>query len=229
MTPAGCLVTGTDTGVGKTIVTAAIVAALRAQQVDVVGLKPVVTGTDEPAPGPWPPDHELLAAVSGLEVSEVNFAAYGPPVSPHLAAQTSGRPVIPAQLVAGIRQAADRHDTVIVEGVGGLLVPLADGYDLRHLAAELGLPVVIVARPGLGTINHTLLTLEAARARELQIGGVVLNPWPREPDAMLRSNRETIETLGETSVATFPYLNGPDPAALAAAGASLPLRAWLVR
>ena len=108
----------------------------------------MVTGTDERAPAPWPPDHELLAAVSGLEVSEVNFAAYGPPVSPHLAAQTSGRPVIPAHLIAGIRQAVHRHDTVIVEGVGGLLVPLADGYDVRHLAVELGLPVVIVARPG---------------------------------------------------------------------------------
>jgi dethiobiotin synthetase len=223
----GCLVTGTDTGVGKTIVTAAIVAALRAGGVDAIGLKPVVTGTDEAPPPPWPADHELLAAVSGAEVADVNLAAYGPPVSPHLAAQASGRPLDPAALVAGVQAAAAHHDAVIVEGVGGLLVPLADGYGVRELAVDLGLALVVVARSGLGTINHTLLTLEAARARGLSVAGVVLNPWPPEPDAMLRSNRETIASLGACPVATFPALAGPDPAALAEAGAALPLRGWL--
>jgi dethiobiotin synthetase len=227
MTAPGCLVTGTDTGVGKTIVTAAIVAALRARGVDAIGLKPVVTGTDETPPPPWPADHELLAAVSGAEVAEVNLAAYGPPVSPHLAAQISGRPLDPAALVAGVRAAAAHHETVIVEGVGGLLVPLADGYDVRELAVDLGLALVVVARPGLGTINHTLLTLQAARARGLNVAGVVLNPWPAQPDAMLRSNRETIAAIGSCPVATVPTLAGPDPDALAQAGAALPLNDWL--
>jgi dethiobiotin synthetase len=223
----GCLVTGTDTGVGKTVLSAAIVAALRAQGRDAVGLKPIVTGTDEPPPGPWPADHELLAAVSGLRLAQVNFVAYGPAVSPHLAAELSGRPVDPRALVAAIRRVGAEHETVIVEGVGGLLVPLARGYGVRDLAGELGLPVVLVARPGLGTINHTLLTLEAARACGLEVAGVVLNPWPADPDLMQRSNRDTIAVLGDVAVTTFAQLAGPDPAGLASAGAALPLSAWL--
>ena len=115
----------------------------------------------------------------------------------------------------------------IVEGVGGLLVPLGPGGDVRDLATALGLALVIVARPGLGTINHTLLTLEAARRAGLRVAGVVLTPWPENPDAMLRSNRETIAGLGETEVATLGRVAAPQPAALAAAGAKLPLVRWL--
>ena len=89
-----------------------------------------------------------------------------------------------------------RRAPVIVEGIGGLLVPLAEGWDVRALARELGLGVVVAARPGLGTINHTLLTLEAARAGGLDVRAVVLTPWPREPGAIERSNRATIERLG---------------------------------
>ena len=224
---AGCLVTGTDTGVGKTVISAAIVAALRAGGVDAVGLKPVVTGTDEPPPGPWPADHELLAQVSGVGIAAVNFCSYGPAVSPHLAGALAGRPVAPDQLLDGVARAAAAHDTVVVEGVGGLLVPLCDGYDVRDLAVALGLTLVVVARPGLGTINHTLLTLEAARSRGLSVAGVVLNPWPAAPDAMLESNRDTIARLGGVEVTTFPELAGPDPGALATAGAGLPYARWL--
>jgi dethiobiotin synthetase len=223
----GCFVSGTDTGVGKTVVSAAIVAALRASGSDAVGLKPIVTGTDDPPPGPWPADHELLATVSGLSVGQVNFTAYGPPVSPHLAAELSGRAVDPAALVTAIQRAGAGHETVVVEGVGGLLVPLIGDYGVRELARELGLPVVLVARPGLGTINHTLLTLEAARGCGLAVAGVVLNPWPADPDPLQRSNRDTIAALGEVAVTTFPLLSGPDADALAFAGATLPLSAWL--
>jgi dethiobiotin synthetase len=223
----GCFVTGTDTGVGKTVVSAAIVAALRAQGSDAIGLKPVVTGTDDPPPAPWPADHELLAAVSELPVEQVNFTAYGPAVSPHLAAELSERPVDPAALVEAIRRTGREHEVVVVEGVGGLLVPLGGGYGVRDLAGELGLPLVLVARPGLGTINHTLLTLEAARSSGLDVAGVILNPWPAEPEPLQRSNRETIAQLGEVPVTTFPRLAGPDPGALASAGAALPLSAWL--
>ena len=153
---------------------------------------------------------------------------YGPPVSPHLAAELAGVPIDPAALHAGIRAAAERsRGPIVVEGVGGLLVPLADGYDVRALARELGLPLVIAARPGLGTINHTLLTLEAAGHAELEVAGVVLTPWPTEPDEIARSNRETIERLGGVGVWTLPELAGPDPEALAAAGAELPLAEWL--
>ena len=146
----GCFVTGTDTGVGKTVLSAAIVAALRAQGSDAVGLKPIVTGIDDPPPAPWPTDHELLAAVSQLRVEEVNFASYGPPVSPHLAAELSGRPVDPPALLAAIRRVGAAHETVIVEGVGGLLVPL--GRRLRGpgvgLRARTASPARRPAGPG---------------------------------------------------------------------------------
>jgi dethiobiotin synthetase len=223
----GCFVTGTDTGVGKTVLSAAIVAALRAQGSDAVGLKPVVTGTDDPPPAPWPADHELLAMVSELPVEQINFSAYGPAVSPHLAAELSGRPVERAALVAAIRRTGAEHEFVVVEGVGGLLVPLGAGYGVRELAGELGLALVLVARPGLGTINHTLLTLEVARGSGLDVAGVVLNPWPADPNPMQLSNRDTIAQLGEVTVTTFPRVASPDPAALAGAGAALARSAWL--
>ncbi len=182
----GVLVTATDTGVGKTVVAAAICAALAARGERVAAWKPVVTGTDEPEPG-VPMDHVLLAACTGQEPSAVTARTFGPAVSPHLAAANA--PLDPAELEAAAREAAPGDGWLVAEGVGGLLVPLTDaGYDIRALARALGLPVVIAARPGLGTINHTLLTLEAARAAELDVRGVVLTPWPGEPSAMERSN-----------------------------------------
>lgn len=224
----GLFVTGTDTGVGKTVLAAAIVAALRARGAAVTALKPVITGLGEPPDPVWPRDHELLAAVAGSTPDRVALVSYGPPVSPHLAAQLSGRPIDVTRLVAAIGADAEGSgDLLVVEGVGGLLVPLADGADVRTLAHALQLPLVIAARPGLGTINHTLLTLEAARQADLRVVGVVLTPWPEAPDEIARSNRETIDRLGGVPVATLKELPGPDPAALAAAGAGLPLEEWL--
>ena len=180
----GLFVTGTDTGVGKTAVSGAIVAALLGRDAPVVALKPLVTGLDEPPEADWPRDHELLAWLCDVAPGDVTLAAYGPPVSPHLAAEMTGRPTPPVASIGGwVRGVVSARSgaTVIVEGVGGLLVPLGAGAgaDVRALAAELGLPLIVVARPGLGTINHTLLTLEAARTSGLTVAGVVLNPWPR--------------------------------------------------
>ena len=102
-----------------------------------------------------------------------------------------------------------RRARAVVEGVGGLLVPLSESYLVRDLAVELGLPLLVAARPGLGTINHTLLTLEAARAAGLEVRAVVLTPWPSQPEAIERSNRETIARLGAVEVATLRALAGP--------------------
>ena len=222
----GCLVTGTDTGVGKTVVAAAIVAALTARGLRVAPVKPVVTGLDEPEPG-RPLDHELLAAAAGLaDGGAVTQLTFGPAVSPHLAAELGGITVEPAVLVAAARSAAEGADVVVGEGAGGLLAPLTGGYLIRDYALDLGLPLVIAARPGLGTINHTLLTIESARAAGLGVLGVVLTPWPDEPDALQRSNRDTIAALGDVEVATLPFV-GVAVAELAAAGATLPLTSWL--
>jgi dethiobiotin synthetase len=198
----GLFVTGTDTGVGKTVVAASIVTTLRARGDPVRAFKPVVTGIDEPDPH-WPADHELLAAAADMQPSDVTPLTFGPAVSPHLAAELAGARVEPAELVAHARGLGE---PLVAEGVGGLLVPLTSGYSVRDLAVDLELPVVIAARPGLGTISHTLLTIEAARAAGLTVRCVVLTPWPDDPSAMERSNRATIEQLGGVAVHTLPVV-----------------------
>jgi dethiobiotin synthetase len=221
----GLFVTGTDTEVGKSVVAASICAALAAAGERVAAFKPVVTGLDE-EPGEFGRDHELLASAANAGQSPEDIAPYrfGPPVSPHLAAELTGRgrgaPIEPAELLA----AARRHELVVCEGVGGLLVPITPGYLVRDLAMDLGLPVLIAARPGLGTINHTLLTLEAARAGGLTVAAVVITPWPGEPAIIERSNRDTIARLGDVDVVGLPRTT---PERLAEAGALLPLADWL--
>ncbi len=222
----GLFVTGTDTGAGKTVVAAAIVAALRARGESVRAFKPVITGLDEP-PGSWPYDHEVLAQAAGSGPEEVALVGYGPAVSPHLAAELADRPLDPAGLVRDILAAGQNGEVLIVEGAGGLLVPLLGNYDMRSLARDLGFGVVIAARTGLGTINHTLLTLEAARAAGLPVVGVVMTPWSSHPSVMEVSNRTTIAQRGEIEVSVLPEIERPEPALLAAAGKELPLSSWL--
>jgi dethiobiotin synthetase len=224
----GLFVTGTDTGVGKTILSAALLAAMATAGEGVRAHKPVITGLDLDS-GTWPADHELLAAAAGMTPEEVAPLRYRPPVSPHLAAALAGERIEPAQLLAAVAPAGDgrRARTLIVEGVGGLLTPLAEGFTVRDFAAAVGLPLLIAARPGLGTINHTLLTLQAARAAGLPVRAVVLTPWPAQPSPMVRSNRETIARLGNIAVEPLGPVRGPGTAELARAGEGLPWRGWL--
>jgi dethiobiotin synthetase len=188
-----------------------------------------VTGLDEPVEPGWPRDHELLAAAAGVAPEAVTPHRFGPPVSPHLAAALAGVELDLDALVlaAGAAAAEAGAELLIAEGVGGLLVPLTPAHTIRDLAVALGLPLLIAARPGLGTINHTLLTIEAARAARLDVAGVVITPWPDDPPVMVRSNRDTIARLGRVEVATLPRIPDGSPEALAAGGAQLPLDAWL--
>ncbi|MFN8175627.1 MAG: dethiobiotin synthase [Solirubrobacteraceae bacterium] len=221
----GCFVTGTDTGAGKTVVAAALLAGLAAAGLRVAASKPVLTGTDEEPDPDWPRDDVLLAAAAGGTRSsgEVAPVRFGPPVSPHLAAELAGAPLEPARLASSTLEAGSGADALVVEGTGGLLAPLTPGYLVRDLALELGLPLVVAARPGLGTISHTLLTLEAARGAGLRVAGVVLTPWPARAGAVERSNRHTIAALGAVAVHALPRIARGEPRAMAAAAASLPL------
>ena len=220
----GVFVTGTDTEVGKSVVAASVCAALAARGQRVAAFKPVVTGLDEEA-GEFGRDHELLAAAAGAgqTPADVTPHTFGPAVSPHLAAELAGMTLEPRELVDAAR-AAGEDGVLVCEGVGGLMVPLTPGYLVRDLAVELELPVVIASRPGLGTINHTLLTIDAARVAGLRVAGVVITPWPDRPSAMERSNRDAIERLGDVPVAGLPRTT---PDRLADAGASLPVEDWL--
>lgn len=224
----GLFVTGTDTEIGKTVVAAALTAALAADGVAVGAFKPAVTGLDDAPDGGKPHDHELLAACAGMAPEAVAPYRFGPAVSPHLAAELAGEVIDAGTLVAAARAAAGDGRTLIAEGVGGLLVPLTlDGVLVRDLVVALGLPLVVVARPGLGTINHTMLTIEAARGAGIDVRGVVLTPWPDAPSAMERSNATTIEALSGVGVSTLARLPGFSVDELASAGATLPYDHWL--
>jgi dethiobiotin synthetase len=222
----GLFVTGTGTGVGKTVLSAALLAAMSAAGMRVCAHKPIVTGLDEHSESGWPPDHGLLASVAGMSPEEVAPLRYGPAVSPHLAARLAGKTIDPADLIARARAAGTGGGRLVVEGVGGLLVPLVDEFTVRDLAAALGLPVLIAADSGLGTINHTLLTLDAARTAGLDVRAVVLTPWPEAPAELERSNRDTIVRFGNIEVACLGHVQSPAVADLARAGDALPWQRW---
>jgi dethiobiotin synthetase len=216
----GVFVTGTGTEVGKTVVAAVLAHTLASEGKRVAVFKPAVTGLDDyPDTEPWAglgeaADHVVLREAAETKQSDEEIAPYryGPPMSPHLAAALAGEEIDPGRLREGARVAADGAEALVCEGVGGLLVPLAPGYLLRDFAADLGLPLVVVASPGLGTINHTLLTVEAARAAGLAVELIVLTPWPDTPNRLEESNRETIEALSGVRVAIVPHIDLDDPA-----------------
>lgn len=205
----GIFVTGTGTEVGKTVVAATIARTLAGEGLKVAVFKPAVTGLDEGVET----DHALLRRASGSDQSDEQIAPYryGPPASPHLAAALAGEEIDPERLRQTAAAAAESADAIVCEGVGGLLVPLAPNYLVRDLAADLGYPLAVVAGPGLGTINHTLLTVEAARAANLEVTAIVLNPWPKEPTEIERSNRETIAELSGVPVLTLPKVDLAEP------------------
>ena len=180
--------------------------------------KPCVTGMEEfpdydesqtPTSGVGLPDHALLRLASGSSQSDAEIAPYryDPPMSPHLAAGLAGEEIDPERTMAAARAAAAGADFVVCEGVGGLLVPLAPTWTVRSFAVELGYPVVVVGTPGLGTINHTLLTVESARSVGLKVAAIVLNPWPEDPSQIEDDNRETIAALSGVDVLTFPRVD----------------------
>lgn len=205
----GFFVTGTGTEVGKTVVAAVLTRTLATEGKSVAVFKPAVTGLEQEGE----PDQALLRRAAGSAQSDEEIAPYRYqlPASPHLAAALAGEQIGRDRLLASARAAADGADVLVCEGVGGLLVPLAADYLVRDLAADLELPLVVAASPGLGTINHTLLTLEAARAAGLLIDAVVLTPWPEKPNTIELSNRETIESLGAVRVETLPELDLANP------------------
>ncbi|MBS1863163.1 MAG: dethiobiotin synthase [Actinobacteria bacterium] len=172
------------------------------------------------AGGTWPaaaglPDPATLrvAALSPQTDDEIAPYRFDPPMSPHLAAGLAGEEVDPERVMAAARAAADGVDAIVCEGAGGLLVPLSPTWTVRSCAVELGYPLVIVAPPGLGTINHTMLTVESARSVGLKLAAIVLNPWPEDPTPIEADNRETIGQLAGAPVLTLPRLDLADPAA----------------
>jgi dethiobiotin synthetase len=181
-------ITGTDTGVGKTYVTRLILETLRREGVDAVGYKPVACGDRE--------DATLLAEASGgLDPDEINPVYFNTPVAPYVAAMLENRVLAPADLIAGFHRLAANHATICVEGAGGWEVPLAPNYRISDLAADLKLPVILVAGNKLGALNHILLTVEAIRAKGLTCAGIILNQLEDEMDMAMITNKGVVEDL----------------------------------
>jgi len=192
VTARGVFVTGTDTGVGKTVVACELVRRLQARGIETGVLKPIETGVGVAGPA----DAIALQNACGQRdpIADVCPQQFALATAPSVAAAAENRRVDLTAIGAAFDRVCRGCDFVVVEGAGGLLVPINDDFDMLDLARHLGLPALLVARAALGTINHTLLTLEALRTRKIDIAGVILN-GPRD-----RENRRAIEEYGQVEV-----------------------------
>lgn len=212
----GLFVTGTDTGVGKTTVAAALLRAARARGLDVGAMKPAESGCARGADGALVPADalRLLRAAGGDDpLDRVCPFRLEAPLAPGIAAAREGVEVSLDAIEAAHRALAARHrHGVVVEGAGGLLVPLDAGFaTVADLAVRLALPLLVVARPTLGTINHTALTVEAAAARGLACRGVILNAADAAAEEAATENARAIERLtGVPVLACLPHAPGDD-------------------
>ena len=208
--PAGLFVTGTDTGVGKTLVTAALARSLRAAGREVVVCKPVATGAAR-VDGRWLADDTIvLAEAAGLagQWQRVTPWSFPDPVAPPLAARRQGMTLTLAEIVAAIGARSRPEAVLLIEGVGGLLCPLTDDATVADLVRELALPLVVVARRSLGTLNHTLLTLEVARSRGLALAGVVVSETVPAAGLADETNVDELRRLGVPVLAVVPHRPG---------------------
>lgn len=211
-------VTGTDTGVGKTLVSAALLRRLRERGLRVAGMKPVASGCERTADGLRNEDALALQAESSGDwpYGTINPFAYAPPIAPHVAAAEAGIPIDFSTIASCYGQLAADSDRVVVEGAGGWLVPLAGGQTLADLAASLGLDVVLVVGLRLGCLNHAFLTAEAIAARGLRLAGWVANTIDPAFDR-LDANLATLdERLPAPRLGLIPHLRPGDVAAAAA-------------
>jgi dethiobiotin synthetase len=188
----GIAVMGTDTGVGKTVLTAAIALAARARGRSVAVLKPAQTGV---APGEVGDADFVRIACGDPPLATAEPYRLRAPLAPSVAASLEGVRLDPHEVARSYDALREEHDLVLVEAAGGALVPFSDGVDMAGLALMLGLPVVVAARPGLGTLNHTLLTLEALHRRGLTVLGVVISAYPADPGLDALTNPPALARL----------------------------------
>lgn len=210
MHPDALFITGTDTGVGKTVVGAAIASLWKDRGLRVAAFKPIETGGSASARGLC--DAEMLLRASSLSTqSEVCLYQLDQPLAPAVAAEMQGVDIDVDRIVQHFHRLKEQHDAVVVEGAGGLMVPVRWDYLFLHLIRELALPVVVVARAGLGTINHTLLTCHALTAHDVKIFAIILNRCGFPPDLAEQTNPAAVRRLsGCDRVLVLPELEAGD-------------------
>lgn len=193
----GIFITGTDTGVGKTIVAAALARLLREKGVNVGVMKPVTSGCSEENGRLRSDDAELLAWGAGTDPTDPDFAPYllREPLAPSVAAENDGVRIDFSRIKGAYERLAARHDYLIIEGAGGLMVPLSGGLLIADLVSHLSLPLLVVARPSLGTVNHTCLTCFSAKQMGLRVSGIIINNIPEAPGKAEQSAPHLIASL----------------------------------
>lgn len=226
LTIPGLFVTATDTGVGKTLIAAAIAQTLRSRGRRVAVLKPAASDCYRAREGLISEDAEFLASASDTHhpLDLICPNRYEEPLAPGVAAQRANRPMDWDAIQRSIHLMTPDSDCMIVEGAGGLLVPMDDKHTVRHLIVALAIPTIVVARPGLGTINHTLLTIESLRSVGAMVAGVVINRYPPDgagiaeetsPRQIERFGKVPILCIVPEAVYTPPHIS---PEVLAAIG-----------
>ena len=209
----GYFVTGTDTGIGKTVISVALLHGLRQLGLSAIGMKPVASGCERTPAGLRNADALALQAASVADVpyGEVNPYAFEPPIAPHIAAAEAGVEILIDHIVDRARSLAGPFEAVVVEGVGGWLVPFGADTTVADLARALDLPVVLVVGMRLGCLNHALLSAQSISACGCRLAGWVANTV--DPDcARLQANIATLQQrLGVPLLGTVPYLDEPDP------------------
>jgi dethiobiotin synthetase len=198
----GVFVVGTDTGVGKTVVAGGIVRVLRREGVHARPHKPVESGGRD--------DARFLADAADASPEDVCPFFLDEPLAPKVAAQRAGR-----ELDADGMRPSTEDGFIVAEGVGGLRVPLTSDLSLADVVSNASLPALVVARPSLGTLNHTALTVEALRRRDVPVVGVVLNRFPEAPNVAERTNPDEIERVNRVPARTLPELDDVTPTAAA--------------
>lgn len=212
----GLFVTGTDTGVGKTLASCTLLHALAQHHRRVVGMKAVAAGAEPDGLGGWANEDTLaLRAASTLAVPPAldNPVLLPDPLSPHIAAQRAGVTVTLPPILSAYQQLAAQADAVVVEGAGGWRVPLSDSLQIADLAVALQLPVVLVVGLRLGCLNHALLTADAIRASGLPLAGWIcsrVDPDMLAPEENLATLRHALDQLGAPLLADIPYQTRPD-------------------
>ncbi|MGE5174465.1 MAG: dethiobiotin synthase [Betaproteobacteria bacterium] len=205
----GVFITGTDTGVGKTFVATGIAAYLKHSGVDVGVMKPAETGCSMRQGRSIPGDTVKLMKAAGVRdaLDLVNPYRFRKPLAPSSAAKLAGKEIVPGRILHAFRILSSKHDFMIVEGAGGIMVPLWHKYTYLDLARTMGLPVIVVTRPSLGTINHTLLTVAALREKGLEIAGIVINYAQKRRAGLAENTSPSVieEMSGVRILGIVPY------------------------
>jgi len=207
----GFFITGTDTGVGKTVITVAVLKVLEILGMKPCGMKPIETGCRRELDRLVPADGLFIKTEGMLkeDLREISPCLFEHPLAPLAASSIEGVPVNFEKIRSAYFRISSGHDAVVVEGVGGLLVPLSQDQTVADLAREFGLPLIVVSRPGLGTLNHTLLTVNYAIKEGLEVAGIILNySHPPEHTIAEQTNAEILSKISPAPLlGVFPHLS----------------------